>query len=412
MEGRAVSELRLYVRRDTFLESADCPWVLLDDKGQIQSSGTQLADLPKSRRCRLVLASDLVVTLQTALPDLPERRLAPLLPAAAEAATLLEADAIHAVVLDHPKGGMATLAVTENAWLGNVLAGLASHGLHPNSALPEYLLLPQAEGQWSVCWRSKHPMARFNKHEGMTLDDGDPPVSLGLALHQRERPGALQIYLGDDTGAPALGQWRAAYGINAELAGSWDWRTAEWPELPGLLQGKYAPGLKRMDLTQFARPLAWGVASLAAIQLVGVVLDWAMLSREQSGIQHEMHVLAEEALPANSAIVDPAWQVTERLQRMRAATGIATAGDTLTGLLGKLGLGWPRFSGMLIQSLNYERGTLNATISNADPAWFGQLQTFASAQGLTASSQKPKDDGEGMVLTIQSAARGGSQNGQ
>jgi general secretion pathway protein L len=401
-----MSELRLYLRRDSFLEGTDCAWALLDDKGQLQSSGNQLVDLPRSRRCHLVLASDLVLTLKAPLPDLPERRLAPLLPAAAEAATLVEADTLHAVVMDRTKDGLATLAVLEDAWLSRILSRLAGLGLHPEHALPEYLLLPWTEGSWSVCWRSSNLLARFAKCEGMSLDDGEPPVGLILALAQRGRPETVRVYLDENAGSPDWGRWRAALAATVEAAGPWEWRTVPWPELPSLLQGKHSPGLKRMDWTRLARPVAWGAVSLAAIQLVGLTLDWSMLARENANIQQEQHVLAEKTLPANSAIVDPPWQVAERLHGMQTAAGNPSP-NSLVGMLGRLSRAWPQLGDIHVRTLSYEGGALIASIAEADTAWLDQLRTAAAAQGLTVSSQDDKDNGKGIRLSIKSAEKEG-----
>jgi general secretion pathway protein L len=402
-----MSELRLYLRRGSFLEDGDCTWALLDDKGHLQSSGNQLTDLPRARHCRLVLASDLVLTLKAPLPDLPERRLAPLLPAAAEAATLVEADTIHAVLMERTSADEAILAVVEDAWLSRILGKLAAIGLHPESALPEYLLLPWTAGSWSVCWRSNHLLARFGKCEGMPLDAGEPPVGLVLALAQRGRPEAVKVHVGENAGLTDWERWRTALAAPVEAAAPWDWRTAPWPELPSLLQGRHSPGLKRVDWTRLARPVAWGVAALAAIQLVGLNLDWMLLAREKAGIQQEQKVLAERSLPASSAIVDPPWQVAERLRILQTAAGNPSP-STLVGLMGRLSQAWPQFGNIQIRTLAYEGGTLSASIAEADPAWLDQLKAAALAQGLAVGSQLDKEGGKGIVHTVRSAEKEGS----
>ena len=129
-----MSELRIYLRRDSFLDGMDCAWALLDDAGRLQGSGTRLEEPPKAALCRLVLAGDLVLSLDASLPDLPERRLAPLLAAAAEAVTLVDADDLHAVLMDRRGDGESTLAVIEDAWLVRVLSRLAAVGLRPEGA--------------------------------------------------------------------------------------------------------------------------------------------------------------------------------------------------------------------------------------------------------------------------------------
>ncbi len=401
-----MSELRLYLRRDSLQEGTDCNWALLDDSGLLQSSGPRLEDLPKYRRCRLVLASELALTVKVQLPDLPERRLVPLLPAAAEAASLLEADAIHAVVLQRGEGGEAILAVVEDSWLGRILSKLAGLGLHPDDALPEYLLLPWTEGDWSVGWRVSDSLARLGNAEGATLDDGDPPIGLTLALAQRTLPGAVKVYQGSGVGTPDWGRWRDALPMVVEPAGPWDWRTAPWPDLPGLLQGKYSPGRNRLDWTRLVRPLAWGVAALVGIHVAGMTLDWAILASENAHIQREMKLLAEKALPAHAAVVDPAWQVSEQIQRLHAAAG-NPASDDFLGLLGRLGQAWPLGGGNRIQAVNYDGSALTVSLAQADASWLAQLKLGAAARGLTVSSQDEKD--KGVQLNISLKDKGGSR---
>jgi type II secretion system protein L len=403
MEGRVVSELRLYLRRGSLEEGTDCSWAFLDDGGRLQSSGTRLEDLPRAQRCRLVLAGDLVLTVKASLPDLPDRRLAPLLPAAAEAATLVEAETIHAVVMERSKAGEATLAVLEEAWLKRILSKLAGLGLHPDSALPEYLLLPWMEGCWSVGWCGSDSLARFGKGDGMSLDDGEPPVGLSLALAQRSRPDAIKVYQGGKLGAPDWPRWRAALDIPVEDGGSWDWRSASWPDVPGVLQGRHAPGRNRLDWRRLVRPVAWGAISLAGIHLVGMTLDWAMLARESAAIREDMHMLAERALPAHAAVVDPPWQVKERLQALSVATG-NPAPNALVGLLGKLSQVWPAGSNTRVQTLTYEGGTLTVSLARPDAAWLESLKTAAAAGGLAIGAQENKD--ADVLLTVKPTGKG------
>jgi len=397
-----MSELRLYLRRDSLLEGMDCGWALLDDAGHLQGSGTRLEELPRAQLCHLVLASDLVLSVKAPLPDLSERRLAPLLAAAAEAATLVDADAIHAVLMERGEDAEATLAVVEEAWLSRVLSRLAGLGLHPDAALPEYLLLPWTPGGWSVGWRGNDTLARFGKAQGMALDDGEPPVGLSLALAQRGRPERVKVYQGDNVGAPDWARWRAALDTTVEAAGLWDWRTAPWPELPSLLQGKHASTRNRLDWKRLLRPLAWGAIALVGIQVVGLTLDWAMLARESASLKQETRVLAERTLPAHAAVVDPAWQMLERLQELRTATGNPPA-NALVGLLGRLSQAWPA-AATQVQTLVYEGGALTVSLVEADAAWLDQLKAAAATRGLAISATQD-DKGKGVRLSVKPAVK-------
>ncbi len=391
-----MSELRIFLRRDAFLDGMDCAWALLDDEGRLQASGARLEEPPKATLCRLVLAGELVLSLNASLPDLPERRLAPLLAAAAEAMTLVDADDIHAVLMDRRDDGVSTLAVIEDAWLGRVLSRLAAFGLRPDAALPEYLLLPWSQGSWSVGWRGNDTLARFDLAQGMTLDESEPPVGLSLALAQRAPPEGIKVYQGD--GGPDWARWRATLGLPVEAVGVWDWRSAAWPALPNLLQGKHASSRNRLDWTRL-RPLAWGALALVVIQFAGLMLDWTMLAHEDASLRQEARVLAERALPAHAAVVDPAWQMAERLQQLHTAAGNPSA-DACVGLLGRLGRVWP--AGPQVQSLSYESGVLSVSLNEADAAWLTRLQTAAAMRGLgVASAQEDK----GIRLTIRPSSK-------
>lgn len=399
-----MSELRLYPRRDSLQEGMDCAWVLLDDGGQLRGSGARLEALPRARHCRLVLAGDLVLTVKAQLPNLPERRLAPLLPAAAEAATLLEAENIQVVLMARGADGEAILAVLESAWLKRVLEKLAQIGLYPDGALPDYLLLPWREGEWSIGWRGADTVARFGQVEGMCLDEGEPPVGLSLALAQRGRPAVVKVFQGSGMGAPDWGRWRETLGTPVESAGSLDWRAAPWPDLPDLLRGKHAPGRRGMDWKRMMRPLAWGALLLAGIQLAGMSLDWSLLARESAGNRQEMRVLAERALPAHAAVVDPPWQVTEQLQSLRSAAG-SPSPDALVGLLGRLGQIWPAMGAPRVKTLTYEAGALGMVLTDVEAGWLAQMTSAALSKGLVVTVQDAKDKRDELRLSIRPAGK-------
>lgn len=395
-----MSELRLMLRRDSLQEGNDCAWALLDDDGLLKAAGHRLDEVPKARRCRLVLAGDLVLTVDVQLPDLPERRLAPLLPAAAEAATLLEADAIHAAVMARESAGEATLAVVEDAWLSRVMTRLAALGLQPDDALPDYLLLPWTDGNWSVGRQSGNNLARFGKVRGCVLDEGEPPVGLSLSLAQGPQPRELQVYEDDVLISPDWQRWRDALQLPVLAAGRWDWRTAPWPMLPGLLQGRYSPGFNRLDWKRLLQPVAYGVAALLIIQVLGMLVDWALLNKENSRIRQEMALLAERALPAHATVVDPAWQVTERLQGLRAAAGNPPP-DAFLSLLERLAQAWPVGTGNKLQAVSYESGGMSLALHDADPEWLERLQTAAGMQNLVIGVQ----DDNGLQLSVRTLAK-------
>lgn len=393
-----MSELRLYARRDSLQDGNGCAWVLLDSAGRVERSGANLDDLPPARHCRLVLASDMVLLLEADLPDLPARRLAAMLPAVAEAASLDDAEQLHVTMLG--TGAVSRLAAIRKDALVRLLGPLRARGLHPDRALPECLLLPWQDGEWTLLLHEDGVVARFGAHDGAALDQGDPPAGLRLALSQSAAPSRIRLYQGSALKTPDVAHWSEQLGVQVEFAGKWDWRQAAWNDQDNLLTGAYAASRNRLDWRPLVRPLAGGLALLGALQLAGMTLDLALQKREQAAIRAEMRALAERALPANAAVVDPAWQVAEQLRGLRTATG-AEAGGALS-LFAQLGQAWTPGGGPVPRTVNYAGEELELTLANADQAWLDQLKGAAAARGLTIDVDKA--DGGRTVLRVRAAA--------
>jgi len=395
-----MSELRLYLRRDSLAEEAKCPWVVLDAAGRIADSGTSLDKLPQARRCHLVLASDLVLCLPVQLPDLPDRKLRPLLPAAAEAASLTEAEQLHVALGGREGDGRRILNIVDKAWFGRILTALRERGILVDAALPEALLLPWQPDAWTLLRDEDGAAVRFNQYRGGALDRGDPPPGLVLALAQAGRPASIRVCKGNALKAPDLGHWSEALGLPVEDAGVWDWRVAPWPAGADLLQGEFAARRTRVDWPALLRPAGWAMAALVAVQMAGTVVDWRLLDREAQGLKTEMRLLAEKALPAHAAVVDPAWQVAQELKAIGAGGEIAD--DSLPGLLARLGKAWPAGSDPGVQTMDFVYGVLNVGLARNDADWLERLKANASAAGL-ALALRAGDKG-GAILTVKALA--------
>ena len=230
-----MSELRLYLRRASLRDNAGCSWVLRQEDGRILASGSSLDNLPAARHCHLVLAADLVSIFPARLPDLPLRKLEPLLSGAAEAHALGEAEQLHVALLGRDAQGMSWLAVTDRGWLQTTLARLAEKGVHPEAAVPEFLLLPLEANAWSLAGQEDGTLLRVSPFFGLALDQGDPPAGLRLALEhaavlQAGRPGRLCLYHGDTRPAIDPAGWQEACRLPVVSRGGWSWHGAAWPD--------------------------------------------------------------------------------------------------------------------------------------------------------------------------------------
>jgi len=408
-----MSELRLFARRNSLRDNNDCLWAVRHDDGRVIASGTTLDQLPPVTRCHLVLPADLVTVLPVRLPDLPPRKLAPLLSGAVETHVLGQAEQLHVALLGRDDQGTSWLAVVDKGWLHHTLAQLTEKGIRVDAALPESLLLPLEDDAWSLLRHADGTLLRVSHSFGLALDQGNPPAGVWMALENAEangfgRPKRLCLYQGNATDQADLARWHSACKLPVETRGGWDWREPAWPATVNLLQGALQPRHARMDPRVLVRPVVLGCILLATVQFTGMTIDRILLSAEQRALQAKMRDLAQKVLPAHAAVVDPAWQIGEQLKALNAARGHESQGMVaLLGLVGKLR---PAGGGSDPREIRYEGGRLSLDYDPADDEWLKKFVSALSAGGLSAAVAPSKAGGATVSIGVAAAqpARGGA----
>ncbi len=392
-----MSELRLYLHRTSLRDNADCNWVLRDDEaGRVLASGGGLDNLPAARRCHVVLAADLVSVFPARLPDLSPHKLEPLLPGAAEAHALGEAEQLHVALLGRDVQGMSWLAVTDRGWLQATLARLAEKGVHPDAAAPEFLLLPLEQDAWSVASQEDGALLRMSPICGLALDQGDPPAGLRLALDAAAvRPERLCLFHDGTQPAVDPAAWQDACRLPVTVRGSWSWRSAAWPEGLNLLQGVFLPRHDRLDLGFLWRPLLWGSLTLALIHVSAMAIDTFLLAREQAGLQAQMRQQAERVLPPNATIADPVWQVGALLKALPGSNVQEQQG--MLALLGQIGKVQPDGNPEL-KALAFDAGRLSLEYARVDQGWLAAFLAALKAGGLSAVFTPSGESGGTLVV--------------
>ncbi|MGI4811835.1 MAG: type II secretion system protein GspL [Janthinobacterium lividum] len=168
---------------------------------------------------------------------------------------------------------------------------------------------------------------------------------------------------------------------------------------------------QRLDLCQFefaARPWrltpeasrrlrAPALLAVAAIvvAIIGVNVQWLMLTRQRDAISARMTALLLEAFPRTTVVLDPAAQMTTQLDRLRTAAGQLSPNDFLSladGLSRSLGPVPPT----AVASLAYTHRVLQVTFK-ADASVDDSLKERLARNGLDGST-------DGNVWTIRSAS--------
>ena len=174
-----------------------CQWALIDARGSTRGEGA-LAELPSgAARVQLVIPAAQVLLTRASLPPGARRRDGALLAFAVEDATAGDPDANQVSWLGAVDDSNA-FAVLDKRALGRWREALEAAGVRDFEVHAEMLLLPRAEGEWSLAWNGAEGFVRSGEHEGAATDGGDhatPPLSLRMLLGEAQPPGAIAIVI-------------------------------------------------------------------------------------------------------------------------------------------------------------------------------------------------------------------------
>ena len=352
-----------------------CEWTLIGIGPEQSNPGeSPLAGLPRrAERVQLVIPAAQVLITRARLPAAARRRAGPVLAFAVEEATATEPDAnqvswLGAVAGEADSKAADALAVVEKRGLMRWRDALESLGIRAYEVHAETLLLPRAEGEWSLAWNGSEGFVRTGEFEGAATDGGDsasPPLSLRMMLEEAQsraaRPGAIALYAIAPATPPDLKLWEDALGVPMRLAGAWDWRTAPAQAGVGLAQERrrwrVAPAILRR-----LRPAAWIGAAALAIHAVSLVTDWSLLRGEQRGLRAQMETRFRSAFPDAVAVADPALQMRRQLALARHRAGIADAGD-FAPMIEKVAIAFKDLPPGGLRTVSYESGRMTLELA-------------------------------------------------
>lgn len=385
-------------------DSSELAYVLTPDGINVTRQGrTAPALMPKADGAVVVLSDQDVSWHQITVPKAPAARLRAAIAGLLEEQLLEDADSLHfALAPGATPGQRGYVATVDKAWLKSHLSALDKAGIVVERAVP-------------VAWPEDMPLGHF----------GAP--------------------FGDDAGAPMQVTWSDAngvvcLGVNGALARQmlpqWASQPARWTAHPAvaapaerwlggsvLVLGDEQRALQAMrslwNLLQFDlapkhrgavalremlrrwrsnswRPVRWGLASLVAVQVLGLNL-WAWHQERQVAAKREAMVnLLRATHPQVRAVLDAPVQMQRETELLRAAAGRSGESDLET-LLGVAASAWPE--GLPpFNTLKYDGKQLSFSSAGWSDAQVTQF-TSQLAAGDWAVIR------EGATLTI---ARGGS----
>lgn len=383
---------RIRVNRET-PESGWFEWATLDNDGALLASGTaDLRQPPIAGACEVVLASDLVLLEQVAVPAAQQQRLASALRYLVEDSTISDPERLHVVATHAPARDRLHLAIVDRQWLEKLLSKLESAGLAALCAYPESLLPQLLPRTWTVVWSGDDGFVRTGEAEGFALDRPDAqdvPVALQLALeHARQAggdPQAILVRTAAGVAPPDAQGWAAALGIPVDPGPPWHWASARRRPDLDLLQREFASRAAGGTWQRRLLRPAVLAGALLALGSCGIAADWGAKVHERRALLAEMGAIYRETFGEHAVVVDAPLQMNRALADLRRRAGQIVPGDFLA-LLGRAADALPDPRQHRIESIAYEKGTLNVMLQPHDAQRAGalieELRAKAPLQGI------------------------------
>jgi len=373
---------------DTWPQTPQAPWVLLDDNGHRLDSGhTEVRHWPAADTCQAVLGGAQCVCLQLALPRAPRREEDKLLRYVLAERLLGEVDQQHLSVIARQRtdsGQTLSLAVVTRLRVRTLVAQFSALG-RPLDKLVAALDTPSNDG-CRLDIAADGSLLLHHPGESLACDPGWLTEALRQVLPTDDKvsPPKLTIrhFPEED---PTIGRQEArAAGWLTTHDIEWPW----WQEAQAahnLLHGEFAPRQHNGTLTGRLRLPLWLVALSGIVWLAGTGGELLWQRWQLADTRQRTEQVFRLALPGLPAI-SPEAQLIKQLDRQRERHGELRSDDFLALLAS-----WLQAVGTnaedAIETLRYADGQLTLTLRRPPPAGWQAALAVHGLSGQTDTAQ-------------------------
>lgn len=389
-------------------ERTECDWLLLDRNGNRRGPVTRAAALDalpvagKEREVVWILPGVHTLASATSLPLKGREKILRALPYALEERFAQDPERLFFALAPGAAGGLTQSVALEREWLTDALSILGEHDLAPTRVLPDYLALPWAPGTWTVLADAGMLYVRESHGLGFALEAEIGWTVLKRrfeALPEDQRPASIRFIRG-----------REPYGPLADLP-TLQPETEPRPEgllgtVPegltqsaslNLLQGPFS---QRRTWKPLLRPWLPALGALGIVILLafgGFLTSWISAAHANDMLRSRIHTRFQQLLPGARWIEESTVrdQIRDRLQKGAAGR----PGQGLFPLL--LALTNANTTGVRLESLSYQAGSLQVQVRVPDVSTLDKFQTAIRGPGVTAkirSANQTKSGVDGALL--------------
>ncbi|MBK8750445.1 MAG: type II secretion system protein GspL [Candidatus Competibacteraceae bacterium] len=367
-------------------------WLLPD--GTVQHGTlTELVPHVIGARLLLIAPGERLTLHRVPLPSRKRSTWARAVPYALEDQVAEDIETLHFALGIAPDGDRLPVAVVAHDTLREWLEACTQAGLMPAAVIPEPLLLPWQEGDWSVLLEQRRAVVRTGRWEGFATERDLLELLLNQALAEAgdAKPQRLRVW---GSPPPELAEAGLEAVVEDTLPEPLRLFAAGYPPIPALnlLQGPYS------RQAHWGRRLRhWRVAAVLAgswllVQGIAQIHQYWSLQRELVTLRTEMEQVFKDAVPSATRIVNPKVQLESRLRELRPS---GSSGGALFELLQRGGQPLADFPAVMLRGFNYRDGQLDLDLEGGNPAVLDQLRQQLNQQtGVQVEMRTTQREGQ------------------
>ena len=344
-------------------------------------------------RLLLIAPGERLTLHRVPLPSRKRSTWARAVPYALEDQVAEDIETLHFALGIAPDGDRLPVAVVAHDTLREWLEACTQAGLMPAAVIPEPLLLPWQEGDWSVLLEQRRAVVRTGRWEGFATERDLLELLLNQALAEAgdAKPQRLRVW---GSPPPELAEAGLEAVCGDTLPQPLRLVAAGYPPIPALnlLQG---PDSRQAHWGRRLRH--WRVAAVLAgswllVQGIAQIHQYWSLQRELVTLRTEMEQVFKDAVPSATRIVNPKVQLESRLRELRPS---GSSGGALFELLQRGGQPLADFPAVMLRGFNYRDGQLDLDLEGGNPAVLDQLRQQLNQQtGVQVEMRTTQREGQ------------------
>ena len=350
---------------------------------------TRITPLCSNRQVVLVVPGNSTSLRSATLPVTNKKQLLKAIPYALEEQLIEDVDNLHFAVGKQGLDKSTPVAVTRQQNMKNWLSILKQHNISPEIIIPDTLLLPLKQKEWSAVIQNNSLNVRTGQHSGFTCDDTNAAFMLKTAFEENStnKPELINLFLAEGVNSPDLNELEIEIISHSIGDSPLDIMSGNinGAAVINLMQGNFTPKNSSSGSLKPWIPALIAGAILLLLHLGSNVAQYIYLNNEYTKLDTEITQLYQQLFPGSKKSSNVRSLVKSKLKQLKL--GNASLNTGFVTLLARAGDVLHKIPGLEINNINYRNNHMEMEVVLNDLQTLEKVKKDFSETGLKVEVQ-------------------------